>query len=80
MPQYASVKDFESGHYDQQEPVELQIHSNLTSSSQLLRALERRLPSGSYTVEMRHNIYTVRVDSQRAPSESSMLKASKYRL
>ncbi|OHE97895.1 hypothetical protein CORC01_06758 [Colletotrichum orchidophilum] len=80
MPQSTTVKNPTSGHIDGQQPAEYKIHSNLTSSHQLLQALERRFTKGSYTVEMRHNIYTVRVDSSKAPPELSRLQTSKHHL
>ncbi|KAK1480000.1 hypothetical protein CCUS01_00554 [Colletotrichum cuscutae] len=82
MSQSTSTKDLASDSYypDGPKSVEFQIHSNLTSSSRLLGALERRLPRGSYTVEMRHNIYTVRVDSARVPSEWSSSKTVQHHL
>lgn len=46
---------------ESQDTLEYKVHSNLVSSSHLVRVLEKRLPADSFTLEMRHSVYIIRV-------------------
>lgn len=50
----------------------INIHANLVSSQHLLRELKRQLPHGGFTVEMRHNVYTIRIDRARRLEQAAM--------
>ncbi|KAF6839178.1 hypothetical protein CPLU01_01916 [Colletotrichum plurivorum] len=54
---HSSVESFENS----QDILEYKVHSNLVSSSHLVRVLENRLPANSFTLEMRHSVYIIRV-------------------
>ncbi|KAK1850834.1 hypothetical protein CCHR01_06491 [Colletotrichum chrysophilum] len=51
-----------------------EIHTNLISSSQLLKILEDRLPKDSFTIEMRHSIYIVRVKKSGMAKAQALFK------
>lgn len=54
---HITVENFEKS----QDFLEYKVHSNLVSSSHLVRVLENRLPADSFTLEMRHSVYIIRV-------------------
>lgn len=48
-----------------------EVHSKLITTSQLKRRLESLLPSGTFSIEMRHNMHYVYVnkESTQAPTK-----------
>ncbi|KAM0427799.1 hypothetical protein ACHAPT_007256 [Fusarium lateritium] len=49
---------------------DFEIHSRLITTQQLVRRLEGLLPPDTFSVEMKHNVYHIRVDtSQHAQTE-----------
>lgn len=51
-----------------------EVHSNLISSSRLLKILEDRLPADSFTIEMRHSIYIIRAKRSCTKEAQALFK------
>ncbi|KAK1959984.1 hypothetical protein LY78DRAFT_662841 [Colletotrichum sublineola] len=51
-----------------------EIHSNLVSSKDLLQVLESCLQDDSFTVEMRHSVYIIRVKESCIKEEKASLE------
>lgn len=54
--------------------VEYKVHSKLVSSPHLMRVLQSQLPTDSFTIEMRHSIYMIRVKKNCIPAGSTVFK------